>query len=142
MMPIDHKKQIVDTFNEFNGTNLNRLNEFYSPSVLFCDPAHQVQGLAELKRYYQRMYKNVESIHFYFKRFVQEGSCLSGEWTMTLKVSQLNAGKAFEVQGASFFEFNADNLVVVHRDYFDLGEMLYEKIPALGLVVRAIRKRL
>lgn len=141
-MSIDYKQKIIHTFNQFNGSNIQSLNDFYSSNIIFSDPAHQIQGLDNLKNYYQRLYKNVESIHFDFKRFIQEGPILSGEWTMKLQVRQLNGGKPFEVQGASFFEFNADHLVVIHRDYFDLGAMLYEKIPGLGHLIKVIRLRL
>jgi len=32
----------------------------------------------------------------------------------------------------------ADGKVISHRDYFDLGEMLYEHIPLLGGVIKSI----
>jgi hypothetical protein len=32
--------------------------------------------------------------------------------------------------------------VCLHRDYFDLGAMLYEQLPLLGAVVRTLKGRL
>ena len=29
-----------------------------------------------------------------------------------------------------------------HRDYFDMGEFIYERVPVLGSVIRAIKRRL
>lgn len=141
-MVTDRKNLVIDTFNGFKGTNLSYLDFFYNKEVIFIDPTHKIKGLDELKNYYQRIYKNVDFIQFEFIHFIENKSYLSAEWTMTLKVGPLNFGKAFKVQGASFFEFNEENLVVFHRDYFDLGEMLYEKIPGFGSLVKAIRSRL
>ncbi|HGP4674712.1 TPA: nuclear transport factor 2 family protein, partial [Vibrio cholerae O1] len=36
----------------------------------------------------------------------------------------------------------AEGKVTYHRDYFDMGEMLYEQLPVLGQVIRAIKRRL
>ena len=39
-------------------------------------------------------------------------------------------------------EFDEAGKVCQHRDYFDLGAMLYEQLPLLGPVVRTIKMRL
>jgi len=35
-----------------------------------------------------------------------------------------------------------DDIIVYHKDYYDLGEMVYEHIPLLGFFVKKIKKRL
>ena len=46
------------------------------------------------------------------------------------------------VEGATRLQFDAWGKVCLHRDYFDLGAMLYEQLPLLGPVVRVIKGRL
>jgi limonene-1,2-epoxide hydrolase len=46
-----------------------------------------------------------------------------------------------EVQGISHLKF-LENQVIYHRDYFDLGEMVYEHVPVLGKIVRFIKNSL
>jgi hypothetical protein len=60
---------------------------------------------------------------------------------MKLKHPKLNGGQPVEVNGVSQIRFSGDR-VIYHRDYFDLGEMLYENIPLLGVVIRNIKQRL
>jgi hypothetical protein len=60
---------------------------------------------------------------------------------MKLKHPKLNGGQPVEVNGVSQICFSGDR-VIYHRDYFDLGEMLYENIPLLGVVIRNIKQRL
>jgi hypothetical protein len=45
------------------------------------------------------------------------------------------------VDGFSQISFE-DNKVKHHRDYFDLGSMLYEQIPVLGLLIKKIKSGL
>ena len=35
-----------------------------------------------------------------------------------------------------------DDIIVYHKDYYDLGEMVYEHIPLLGYFVKKIKTRL
>lgn len=53
------------------------------------------------------------------------------------KISQ---GRTGGCEGVSHLHF-AEGKVTYHRDYFDM-EMLYEQLPVLGQVIRAIKRRL
>lgn len=139
---MDRERKISDIYNQFTGKNLEVLDLFYSSGVTFCDPIKEVRGLENLKKYYSHVYKNVESIRFDFHRFISDKNFVSGEWIMTLKAKSLNSGEPFEVKGCSVFEFDHHDKVIFHRDYLDLGEMVYEKVPLLGSVLRAFKKAL
>lgn len=130
---------IQKIFNEFDGKNLNLLNDFYSQDIVFQDPLHKVEGFSSLQNYYSKIYKNVQSIRFDFQKFVSQDDEVVGFWTMSLKAKGLNQGALFEVQGVSVFIFNSENKVKYHRDYLDLGEMVYEKIFGLGFVIKKIK---
>ena len=134
--------QIVSNFNNFNGTNLEILDLFYSSDVHFVDPVKNIRGLNELKSYYRHVYKNVRSIRFDFWHFIEHENSVVGEWNMKLRARGLNFGNEFSVAGCSVFKFNGEGLVSEHRDYVDLGKMVYEQIPALGLLISTIKKKL
>ncbi len=46
-----------------------------------------------------------------------------------------------EGEGVSVMELKS-NRIVFQRDYYDLGEMVYERVPLLGRLVRKLRERL
>jgi len=138
----DLKSKIRTNFNEFNGKNLEILNSFYAPDVLFIDPVTQVRGLGELKKYYQHAYKNVLNIRFDFSEMIQEGNQVVGVWVMQLAAKGLNKGRSFPVHGSSLMKFNSAALVEYHRDYVDMGEMIYEKLPVQGFVIQQVKKLL
>ena len=61
---------------------------------------------------------------------------------MTFSHPRLAAGQPVRVEGAPRLEFDDADKVCLHRDYFDLGAMLYEQLPLLGALVRTIKGRL
>ena len=141
-MAEDYKSKIEKAFNQFNGKNPEVLESFYSRHVQFQDPVVKLEGLEALKKYYAHAYQNVSSIHFSFHEPLQQGRKVFAPWTMTLQAKSLNGGKPFEVDGGSHFEFDENQKVQRHRDYVDLGAMVYEKLPLQGGVIRLIKKLL
>jgi hypothetical protein len=45
------------------------------------------------------------------------------------------------VRGASHLRFDAEGRVVLHRDYWDAAEELYEKLPLVKLLMRWLKRR-
>lgn len=138
----DKRETITAIYNSFDGKNLEALDAFYASNVAFQDPVTSTRGLAQLKKYYAHAYANVRSIQFDFDEIARDGNQYFAPWTMKLRVRGLNRGKAFSVKGISHLKFNAKGLVEYHRDYFDLGEMVYERLPIQGFVISQFKKLL
>lgn len=137
-----YNDKIVKTFNAFNGRDFSMLDHFYDQEVFFEDPVTKVQGLPALKRYYGHAYENVKSIKFDFLQIIEQGQVVAAPWVMTISVQGLNRGEPYKVHGSSILVFNEQELVISHRDYVDLGEMVYERLPFQGFIIRKIKKLL
>ena len=135
-------KNMIKTFNELGVDNLNVLDTFYEAKVEFQDPAVKIKGIENLKKYYAAVYKNVKSIQFDFSEIIKNDLSYYATWTMHLSATGLNSGKKFSVEGISVIHFNEKNLVTDHRDYLDLGDMVYERLPLLGTLVSLVKKKL
>ena len=61
-------------------------------------------------------------------------------WNMSYQHPRLNGGKIVNVQGSSHLK-GCDDKVIFHRDYIDLGAMLYEQVPLLGRIIRFLKRR-
>lgn len=118
---------------------LDLLREVYDPRVVFEDPLHKVEGLDALTAYFERLYTGVESIRFEFGDVVEGRGQAMLTWTMYMKHRRLRRGEELDLPGATHIRFGRQ--VEYHRDYFDAGALLYERLPLLGGVVRAIRRR-
>ena len=135
-------EQIKQFYRDFAAADLERLGRIYHPEVVFTDPLVCVRGLPDLRRHFAAMRAGARECRFVFDGEIVGGDAAALFWRMTAAAARLNRGRAFETAGASHLRFAGDGLIVGHRDYFDLGEMVYEKIPIFGAVTRALRRRL
>ncbi len=135
-------ERIVTAFNELTADNLEILDGFYAPDVHFVDPLGEMHGLDALKDYYEGMYRNVQEIRFDFHDEVQQGDRHVVFWTMYARIKGLNKGREIALEGNSIITFNNDDLVAYHRDFFDVGAMVYEHVPIIGALVRRVKNRL
>lgn len=139
----DFLRQFAQDFAGLNKDNLDTLGQLYSEDALFCDPLHEVRGLANMRRYFAEMYANVSQLRFDFYGFDQ---AREGEgylrWTMSYRHPRLAKGQLIRVEGCSHLQWNASGKVFRHRDYFDAGNLLYEHLPILGRVIAWLKRRL
>ncbi len=136
---MDHFKNI---FNQLNNNNLELLDEIYTLDVTFRDPVHALDGLPALRDYYARLYNGVVSCRFEFEAEILEGQQGMLVWLMQFQHTRFRPGETLELRGVSHLRFLEDGRVNYHRDYFDMGEFIYERVPVLGCVIRAIKRRL
>lgn len=138
-MQIPIVERFTDTYNRLTAQSLGLLNELYSADVQFQDPFRRIAGLPALTDYFTELYRHVESCSFTFEDSVLQDHAASLTWTMSLKHPRLNGGDLVTVPGSTFIRFH--DKVCYHRDYFDGGAMLYEHLPIIGFVIRAIKER-
>ncbi|MDA9555921.1 nuclear transport factor 2 family protein [Vibrio sp.] len=134
-------KKVSDVYESLSKDNLFLLADIYHEQVHFQDAAHSIQGWDNLRLYFDNLYANVDQCHFEIHDRVQENNNGFLVWTMHFSHPRLNKGIAVQVNGTSHLKLQ-DNKVIYHRDYFDMGEMIYQHIPVLGKVIKTINKRL
>ncbi len=132
---------VVEVYQKLDKHNLQLLDEIYHPDVIFEDAAHRLEGRVALYDYFQSLYTNVTRCDFLIDEQQQVGDTGFLTWTMELVHPKLKNGSPISVSGASHLKFSQDQ-VIYHRDYFDLGEMLYENLPLLGSVIKIVKRRL
>jgi hypothetical protein len=149
----------IDFFKALSKDNLSVIDGFYAEDIIFIDPIVSLSNITDLRQYYKHLYEAVISISF---DFVGNGSndsldqtpikCSSTEnqvceqvflaWNMNLKATGIKSGKEIVVSGCSHIIFNDSGKAKYHRDYYDMGEFVYEQIPLLSSVIKFIKKKL
>lgn len=132
---------VAQFYAQLNKHNLHTLQDIYHDDIVFEDAAHRIEGYSSLAEYFDSLYRNVERCDFAIHEQHQSGQNAFLTWTMHLQHPKLAGGRVVHVSGMSHLKFQ-DAKVIYHRDYFDLGEMLYEQLPLLGSVIRTIKRRL
>ncbi len=129
-------------FDKLSISNLDLVDAFYDKNAVFQDPVHQLKGSEAVKTYYAGLYKNVESIRFEYGKSTEAGDTVSLTWRMHLKASAIDS-KEITVDGVSLITFGGpEGKAISHRDYFDMGEFIYERIPVLKSIIGYIKGRL
>ena len=121
--------------------NLAEVETLYTQDVYFEDPTHGVQGKQALLRYFESMFETPRDCRFRFHQTITDGSDVFLSWTMFLRHPRLRRGETIRVEGASYLK-TRNGKIYYHRDYFDMGALVYENLPLLGRVIQHIRQRL
>ena len=117
---------------------LDGLDQLYAPDARFKDPFNEVVGIAAIRRIFAHMFATTEAPRFEVTDCIEQGGQAMLGWTFRFALR----GRALTVRGATPLRSDADALVPLPRDYWDAAEELYEKLPLLGGLMRAIRRRL
>ena len=135
------KEKVVWYFNQLSVQSLHILPDFYAREVVFEDPINRLQGIDALTAYYAKVYREVVEIRFDFSDLVEEGDNLMASWVMVARLHSQGNRQPIRLAGISHLRFSQDR-VIFHRDSYDLGSMVYERVPMLGLVIRWIKSKL
>ncbi len=132
--------QFVNIYQSLSKNNLDSLTLIYDENITFVDPIHTICGLPSLTEYFVHLYENLISSQFHMEHTYQCDNDAFLYWTMVITHKKLNKGKPVSVKGHSKLTFKNDK-VIYHRDYFDLGEMLYEQLPGIGFLIKKVKVR-
>lgn len=130
----------INTYQQLSTDNLHLLEQIYSDDIHFCDPMHQLHGFDNLADYFDGLYANLQQCDFVINNVIFNQEQAAIYWTMSFKHPSLNSNKEIKVEGSSLLKTDGKK-VNYHRDYIDLGAMLYEHIPLVGRIIKAIKQR-
>jgi steroid Delta-isomerase len=133
---------LIDFFHGLSPQGVARFPEFYSADAYFKDPFNEVRGVAAVQRIFTHMFDQVGEPRFVVTgRVVDDGGAML-IWEFHFRVRLFGRGETQVMRGVSHLKFAADGKVDYHRDYWDTGEELYMKLPALGTLMRGLRRTL
>ena len=137
---VDRVVQLYESLAPDDLAATGRLARVYHPQARFKDPFNEVQGLAAITAIFGHMFKSLMAPRFTVISIVAAGD----EAFLTWDFSFQRPGKVaapITIHGASHLRFDADGRVVLHRDYWDAAEELYEKLPIIGALMRWLKRR-
>lgn len=134
MDPVTRVKRYFETLTP---EGLARIGEIYADDAWFKDPFNEVRGRVEIERIFARMFERLDVPRFVVHEAVAAGTqaFLTWDFVFCLRRGQMT------IRGATHLRFTPDGRIFYHRDYWDAGEELYEKLPALGALLRLLKRR-
>ncbi|KNZ33359.1 MAG: isomerase [Methylibium sp. NZG] len=132
--------RIVAWFEAITPAALGQLDAIYHPQARFKDPFNEVQGLAPIRRVFEHMFVALDEPRFVVRDIVVQRDQCFLSWEFIFRFKRFSR-EVQTVRGGSHLALDAAGLITLHRDYWDAAEELYEKLPAVGPLMRWLKKR-
>ena len=131
---------LVAFFENLTPESVAQFPGFYAEDACFKDPFNEVRGVPAIQRIFTHMYQQLSEPRFaVLERIVDEhGAVLV--WDLSFRFRSWERRETQRIRGVSHLKFNAAGKVVWHRDYWDAAEELYAKLPAIGSLMRGLKK--
>jgi hypothetical protein len=148
-------KKFESFYTDLASMKIEELSDLYSKDVTFIDPIAAHSGITAVEEYFTKLLDNAKYCTFIIQSVQQtipsqtdnEGENTADDadylvtWQMSFTSARINKGKPIHVDGVSQLRIKNDR-ITYHRDYYDLGQMIYENIPFLGRLIKRIKRTL
>lgn len=125
-------------FEQLTPADVQHIGALYTPDAYFKDPFNEVRGAEAIGRIFTQMFARVDAPRFFVREMAADGDAAFLTWDF---VFQRN-GRPLSIHGATLLKFGPDGRIAFHRDYWDAAGELYEKLPAVGALLRWLRRRI
>jgi limonene-1,2-epoxide hydrolase len=133
--------RVVAFFEQLSPGDLARIGEIYSGDARFKDPFNEVTGLPAISAVFEHMFQALETPRFIVLDIAVNGDQCFLTWDFLFRFKRFSPRVDQVVRGATHLRFAADGRIALHRDYWDAAEELYEKLPAVGALMRWLKRR-
>ncbi len=131
--------ELISVFEHLTPDTLDRLVQCYAPQARFVDPFNAVVGRAAIRQVFAHMFDTLEAPRFEVHESLATPQQAMLIWDFSFTPSRWHPGR---IHGSSHLRFDAEGLIVLHRDYWDAAAELYHHLPGIGAVLRALQRRL
>lgn len=133
--PIQH---YIECFEQLSPETLDELEACFDEGARFVDPFNDVRGRKAIRRVFEHMFSTCEGPRFSVIESLGADSTVYLRWQFSFGPADARQC----IEGVSRVQFSSQHLVTEHVDYWDAASQLYESLPWLGWLFRALRKRL
>jgi steroid delta-isomerase len=112
----------------------------YSQDAFFKDPFNAVSGVYAIQQIFEHMFEQVSAPRFVIHQVIAEGSQVVMLWDFCFEMKRWRKAPQ-RIHGSSHLTLDASGLIVYHRDYWDVAEELYSKLPVLGALMRWLHRQ-
>ncbi len=137
-MKAPHVQHYVDCFEQLTPATLGALTQCFAERARFVDPFNDVTGRAAIGAVFEHMFATCDEPRFRVSEQIGGDRQCYLRWNFDFGAGS----KRRVIEGVSRVVFDDQGLVLEHVDYWDPARQLYETIPLLGPLLRALRRRL
>ena len=133
-------QRIIDRFEQLKPEDLDTMHLLYSEQARFKDPFNEVQGVPAIRGVFAHMFTSLDGPHFEIQEVLVQGDQCFLTWDFVFRMKRFRKDEQ-RIHGGSHLRLAPDGRIDMHRDYWDVAEELYEKLPVLGSLMRWLKRR-
>ena len=142
MTTAERAKAYARYFDTLSPASRDALRALAHPDIRFVDPFNDVRGVDKLLAVFDHMFETTKDPKFVTEPPIVSGNTAFIKWHFTCTIENRFYHKVMIIDGVTEVQFDGAGLIIAHIDYWDAAGQLYEKLPLLGGLLRAIRRRL
>jgi hypothetical protein len=116
-----------------------RLEQAYAPVLYFNDTVHTHRTRADVVAYMLKTADAVESLNVEVQDVAAKDNDYYLRWVMTMRFKMSGDIVDSKSIGMTHIRTDSSGLVVIHQDYWDAVEGLYQYIPFVGYMVGKVQ---
>ena len=133
--------RLAQFFEALTPQSVAQLPTLYDAQARFKDPFNEVVGVPAIQKIFEHMFVSLENPNFVITGQVIEGDQAFLTWEFRFRFKRFDTQTDQVVLGTSHLVLDAQQRICMHRDYWDVAEELYEKLPWLGGLMRWLKKK-
>lgn len=134
-------ERICRFFETLTPQSLAQIGALYADDARFKDPFNDVRGHDAIVRIFGHMFASLHEPRFVVTQRIVDGAQVFLVWEFRFRFQRFARDTEQVIQGGSHLQLADDGRIAEHRDYWDAAEELYEKLPALGALMRWLKRR-
>jgi steroid Delta-isomerase len=134
-------ERVIRFFEGIAPQDAKRMAELYTADARFKDPFNDVRGPQAIGKIFSHMFVSLDAPRFVVTQAIAQDQQCFLTWDFLFRFKRFSPKVEQRIAGASHLVFAADGRISLHRDYWDAAEELYEKLPAVGSLMRWLKRR-
>jgi steroid Delta-isomerase len=131
---------LVHYFETLDPDAIDALPQYYAAHCRFVDPFNDVCGVERVAAIFRHMFEQLDAPRFVVQDRLAEDRRVLLTWDFEFRFRRWRPGEGQRIHGASLLTFDAEGLVIMHRDYWDAAE-LYARLPLVGALMRLLKRQ-
>lgn len=128
----------IDFFETLTPATLDRIEDLFEPSAKFSDPFNEVTDSRGIRSVFEHMFNTCKNPGFRVTEAIAQGNVAYLQWKFTFD----SGTRRQSIVGVSRVTFGDSGRVTQHEDYWDAAGQLYERLPLIGWLLLALRRKL
>ncbi len=114
----------------------------YAPQAFLNDTLKTIHGAPAIRDYFIKTAQGLDAMTVRFDDVAISGNNYYFRWTMETRMKHLARGKTIRTIGVTMVRFDPEGRVLIHQDFWDSAQGVWDHVPVLGSVIRWIQSTL